>query len=306
MRGFARRLDHEAGRLHIARQDALGAATAQGCRECGLRKSQRCSWLCHRRFGKLTQWRAGSESRAFGTPPRTAFYRSGGGGQCKRPVANIAEVRLRLSNCSLAVEGNSRVALESACGLRTGGLAKWKMQRVRLRVWTGLRCPQISGNGKMLNWWRRIAAFVLACAAFQLLLAAGGGRAVHGGEMLSECQALLASAKPTPNPDAVELENSFSTGACWGAFLSIQQFVTLKMEGARSTMLQRLRARGCHARSTHSTFRCLRQGPSRAGKRALHCCRSLGPARSLSMRRQKGPLALRAGSVRGNARCAGF
>lgn len=90
----------------------------------------------------------------------------------------------------------------------------------------------------MLNWWRRIAAFVLACAAFQLLLAGAEAEPYTAGEMLSECQTLLASATATPNPDAVELENSFSTGACWGAFLSIQQFVTLKMEGARSTMLQ--------------------------------------------------------------------
>ena len=88
----------------------------------------------------------------------------------------------------------------------------------------------------MLNWWQRIAAFLLACAAFQLLLAGCAAAGPYTAEeMLSECQALLNTAKTTADPDAVELENTFSTGACWGAFLSIQQLITLKMDesGAR-------------------------------------------------------------------------
>jgi hypothetical protein len=89
----------------------------------------------------------------------------------------------------------------------------------------------------MLNWWQRIAALFLAFAALQLSLACGASAEPYTAEeMASECQALLASAKATADPDAVELENTFSTGACWGAFLSIQQFVTLKVDGARSPM----------------------------------------------------------------------
>ena len=87
----------------------------------------------------------------------------------------------------------------------------------------------------MRNQWRWIAGIFLACAAFELLGAAGAGAAPYStGEMISECKAVLATAKATGDPDSVELENTFSTGACWGAFLSIQQFVTLKAEGAES------------------------------------------------------------------------
>ena len=90
----------------------------------------------------------------------------------------------------------------------------------------------------MLNWWRRIAALFLACAALQLLLAGVAAAGPYTAkEMLSECQALLATAKETSDPDAIELGNTFSTGACWGAFLSIQQFATLKTEGAAGPLL---------------------------------------------------------------------
>jgi hypothetical protein len=54
--------------------------------------------------------------------------------------------------------------------------------------------------------------------------------------MLSECRTLLATAKATADPESVELENSFSTGACWGAFLSIQQFIGLKAAGSKEPM----------------------------------------------------------------------
>ncbi len=91
----------------------------------------------------------------------------------------------------------------------------------------------------MLKWWQRIAALFLAYAAFQLLLACGATADPYTAEeMASECRSLLASAKTTADPDALELENTFSTGACWGAFLSIQQFVTLKVDGARNPMFR--------------------------------------------------------------------
>jgi Rap1a immunity proteins len=91
----------------------------------------------------------------------------------------------------------------------------------------------------MLYRWQRIAALLLACTAFQLLLASGALAGPYTAEeMASECRGLLASAKKTADPEAVELEDTFSAGACWGAFLSIQQFVILKAEGAKSPMFQ--------------------------------------------------------------------
>jgi len=57
-------------------------------------------------------------------------------------------------------------------------------------------------------------------------------------EMLSECRQLLATAKRAADPDALELDNTFSTGTCWGAFMSIQQLATLKMAGAKNPMFR--------------------------------------------------------------------
>jgi hypothetical protein len=89
----------------------------------------------------------------------------------------------------------------------------------------------------MLNWWQRFAVFLLACASFQLLAVAGAAADPYStGDMLSECHTLLATAKKAADPDSVELENTFSTGACWGAFLSIQQFVSMNSPGASGPM----------------------------------------------------------------------
>ena len=89
----------------------------------------------------------------------------------------------------------------------------------------------------MLKWWQRIAAFLLACATFQLVVATlAAAEPYSAGDMLSECRALLATAKATADPNSVELENTFSTGACWGAFLSIQQFISLKTAGGNGPM----------------------------------------------------------------------
>ena len=57
-------------------------------------------------------------------------------------------------------------------------------------------------------------------------------------EMLSTCQAILDAAKSTKNPDELELDNTFTSGSCWGAFLSVQQFIVTKVEGGKGTMLQ--------------------------------------------------------------------
>jgi hypothetical protein len=90
-----------------------------------------------------------------------------------------------------------------------------------------------------LNRWLRIGAAVIAVAAIQLFpVQEAAAEPYSAGDMLSECQALLSSARATSDPDAIELDNSFSTGSCWGAFLSIQQLVTVKQAGARATMFR--------------------------------------------------------------------
>ena len=57
-------------------------------------------------------------------------------------------------------------------------------------------------------------------------------------ELLSSCQPILDSAKTAKNPDELELDNTFTSGTCWGAFLSIQQFIVTRVEGGKNTMLQ--------------------------------------------------------------------
>src|SRR6478752_1516652 len=57
-------------------------------------------------------------------------------------------------------------------------------------------------------------------------------------ELLSSCQAIEESAKTARNLDELELDNSFTSGTCWGAFLSIQQFIVTKVEGGKTGILQ--------------------------------------------------------------------
>ncbi len=91
----------------------------------------------------------------------------------------------------------------------------------------------------MLIRWLRIAVFLLAGAALQPLLVQWAAAAPYSTEeMLSECEQLLASAKLAADPDSLELDNTFSTGTCWGAFLSIQQLATLKIAGAKNPMFR--------------------------------------------------------------------
>ena len=61
---------------------------------------------------------------------------------------------------------------------------------------------------------------------------------LSAADMLSNCQAILDSAKATKNQDELELDNTFTSGTCWGAFLSVQQFIVTKVEGGKSTILQ--------------------------------------------------------------------
>ncbi len=58
------------------------------------------------------------------------------------------------------------------------------------------------------------------------------------GEMLTSCQPILDAAKTAKNLDELELDNTFASGTCWGAFLSVQQFIVTKVEGGKNTILQ--------------------------------------------------------------------
>jgi len=57
-------------------------------------------------------------------------------------------------------------------------------------------------------------------------------------EILADCQSILQSAKSSKNQDELDLENTFSNGTCWGAFLSIQQIIVTKIEGEKNSILQ--------------------------------------------------------------------
>ena len=86
---------------------------------------------------------------------------------------------------------------------------------------------------------RRISSPLLAGAV--LLASLSALRAEDkfpAGEMLASCQPILDSAKTAKNLDELELENTFTSGTCWGAFLSIQQFIVTRVEGGKNTMLQ--------------------------------------------------------------------
>lgn len=50
------------------------------------------------------------------------------------------------------------------------------------------------------------------------------------GEMAQSCEPVLAASKAAKNPDELELDNTFESGTCWGAFLGIQQFIVMKVE----------------------------------------------------------------------------
>ncbi|MGO9544134.1 MAG: Rap1a/Tai family immunity protein [Rhodomicrobium sp.] len=87
----------------------------------------------------------------------------------------------------------------------------------------------------IVNRWLRIGMLAVAGAMVQLPVTRQAAAEPYSAEeMLSECQALLSTAKATADPDAIELDNTFSTGNCWGAFLSIQQLATVKSAGAKS------------------------------------------------------------------------
>jgi Rap1a immunity proteins len=91
----------------------------------------------------------------------------------------------------------------------------------------------------MLKRWLPSAASLLAVTLLQpLLLQQAAAQPYSAEEMLSQCQQLLATAKRSEEPDSLELDNTFATGTCWGAFLGIQQLATLKIAGAHNPLFR--------------------------------------------------------------------
>ena len=87
--------------------------------------------------------------------------------------------------------------------------------------------------------WLRAGAFLLAGAALLLPLSGPAlAEPATAGEMAEQCSAVLSSAKAAADPDALELDNTFAAGTCWGAFLAVQQFATLKISGSRRMMFR--------------------------------------------------------------------
>jgi hypothetical protein len=80
--------------------------------------------------------------------------------------------------------------------------------------------------------WLRIAVLLIAAGVLEPSFPATADP-YTAEQMVSECESLLSSARTTSDPDAIELDNTFSTGTCWGAFLAIQQLVNVKLSGAR-------------------------------------------------------------------------
>jgi hypothetical protein len=77
-------------------------------------------------------------------------------------------------------------------------------------------------------------------AGVVLLMSHGSVRAEDkytAGDLFTDCQAIVQSSKGAGNAEELELDNTFATGACWGAFLSLQQIVVTKKEGGRNALL---------------------------------------------------------------------
>ncbi len=91
---------------------------------------------------------------------------------------------------------------------------------------------------KFVQEWRT-GVFLFACAT--VLLAPMQKLAAEPyltSDMLSDCRAVTTKAKAKRKSDEIELDNTFQTGSCWGAFLSIQQLITLKAAGANNPIFR--------------------------------------------------------------------
>ncbi len=86
------------------------------------------------------------------------------------------------------------------------------------------------------NKRRRIGA-AFTGALFLVSYGAFAEDRYSAGEMLSDCQEVVDSVKVSKNSDELDLENTFASGRCWGAFLSLQQLVVTKIEGKNTSLL---------------------------------------------------------------------
>ena len=94
------------------------------------------------------------------------------------------------------------------------------------------------GNSMMNEKRRWISPLLAGAVLLASLSALRAEDKFPAGGMLSSCRPILDSAKTAKNLDELELDNTFTSGTCWGAFLSIQQFVVTRVEGGKNTMLQ--------------------------------------------------------------------
>jgi hypothetical protein len=86
------------------------------------------------------------------------------------------------------------------------------------------------------NKRRRISA-AFAGALFLISYGALADDKYSAGEMLSDCQEVINSIKVSKNSEELDLENTFASGRCWGAFLSVQQLMVTKIEGKSTSIL---------------------------------------------------------------------
>jgi hypothetical protein len=84
----------------------------------------------------------------------------------------------------------------------------------------------------------RLGAFIAGLACLFFVSAVQADERYTAGDMLGDCQAIVQASKASGNQDELELDNTFSTGTCWGAFLSLQQFAVTKFEGGKNTLLR--------------------------------------------------------------------
>ena len=89
-----------------------------------------------------------------------------------------------------------------------------------------------------LNAWKHGGIALSGFLYLQLLSAAAGETRYSTKEMLSDCESIVSAVKATGDPDQIELENTFSTEHCWGAFSSLQQVIALRDVGAKYPLLQ--------------------------------------------------------------------
>ncbi|MBT3070210.1 hypothetical protein KKP04_04920 [Rhodomicrobium sp. Az07] len=88
---------------------------------------------------------------------------------------------------------------------------------------------------------RAVRRWTAAVLAIVWLAMAGAVQADDGyttADMLADCNSILRLAKPGANPDELELEDTFTTGHCWGAFHTVQQLLITRLETDNDPLLR--------------------------------------------------------------------